>query len=434
MNSAFDSRKDLAKLVLGGALLISGSFIMLPYGRLHEWGNVPWFLSGASVMLLGFLAALRTGHIEGRNAVWMFWMVAILPRVILLWQTPGDDIYRYVWEGRILFEGFNPYLHQPDSAVLVMMRNGIWEAMQHKGFTAIYPPLVQTVFAGIASIAPFPWVFKAVFLLADLSVAFLLMRAFGYRASLFYVWNPLVIYSFAGGGHYDSLFVLALVLAWLGWRRQDFLATAIWLGVAVAVKWLALPLLGWLVWRVWRHLGLSTALRYLVLGFLPFALAWMLICLWTGEWTLALMPSKFAQYARSAELIPAIIGWLEPSTRHTNQWILLPLALAWGLVILRAKTFAVAAQWIFFVALILTPMVHAWYFTWMLPFVVLTRNLGVILVTFTAFIYFMLYHHVETPGKDWILSPLELSILWIPFIAGFLWSEVNRLRAGESFA
>jgi len=397
---------------------------MVPFGRLHEYGSVPWFLSGAALMVFGYFCALGQKVIP----TWLFWGVALASRGALLWQVPGDDIFRYVWEGRVLLAGYSPYLHSPDASALEFMRGGVWEAVEHKTVTAIYPPLAEWIFAILAGIAPVPVFFKLVFATADLALVVLLVRAFGKRSALLYAWNPLVIYSFAGGGHYDCLFVLALAGGWLAWRQERFLAASLGVGAAVAIKWLALPLVAWMLWQHLHRRGWRPALVAGLIAMLPFAASWVAVEVWTGEWSPQLMPPEFVQYARSAEFLPAIVGWFWEDSKYQNQLFVLPVVLAWAWVIFRARTFAAAAEWIFFIALLFTPLLHAWYFTWLMPFAVKTRNLGSILLAASGFTYFLLYHHVESPEGLWRLTPWETALLWLPFVAGFLWSEYRRIR------
>jgi len=412
------------------ALLLSGALLMLPHGRLHDYGVVPWFLAGAVVMLGGYLLALR---FPPRTA-WLFWGVAIMARLALLFQAPGDDIYRYVWEGRMVMAGWNPYFHAPDAMALEPLRDGLWHMVQHKSFTAIYPPLAQWMMAGLAAIWASPLFFKLAFALSDLAVAGLLVRRFGAGRALLYAWNPLVIYSFAGGGHYDSVFILAMVLGWFAWVDGRPVRAMGWLGAAVALKWLALPLLAWVGWRIlmeaWRNRQPLPLLFAICMGALPLFVSYVALSLWTGEWTLQLHPPKFSQYARSAEFIPGIVGWFWEQSKYHNQWFALPLAIAWAWIILRGRDFARSAETIFFASLILTPMLHAWYFTWVIPFAVITRNRGAILVTASAFVYFLLYHHVEAPQGEWVLRPWETALLWLPYVGGFLWSACKRNEAG----
>ena len=78
-------------------LLLFGCLLLLPFGDLDVPQNVGPFLAGGFAMSLGFLVALR---VPGIPAVW-FWTVTIGTCLILLWMTPGGDIYRYIWEGEV---------------------------------------------------------------------------------------------------------------------------------------------------------------------------------------------------------------------------------------------------------------------------------------------------------------------------------------------
>jgi len=163
-------------------------------------------------------------------------------------------------------------------------------------------------------------------------------------------------------------------------------------------------------------------------GALPLAVSYAALRLWTRGWTLQLRLSKFSKYARSAEFLPGRVGWFWEQSKSQNQWFLLPLAAAWIWIIFRWRNFERSAEWLFFFALVLTPMMHAWYLTWIIPFAVHTRNRGAIFVTASAFVYFLLYHRVEGPNGVWQLQAWETALLWLPYSFGFFWSVLLSRR------
>ena len=127
------------------------------------------------------------------------------------------------------------------------------------------PPVTQLGFRLLAWIQPSVLLFKLGFVAADLAVCGLLVRWFGASQAAVYAWNPLVLYSFAGGGHYDSWFVLPVVMAWgLADRGRGsstrsrnhgaarWLGASLCLGFSIAVKWVSLPLLGFVSWSMAR--------------------------------------------------------------------------------------------------------------------------------------------------------------------------------------
>lgn len=425
------------------ALLAAGVCWLRPHGQLHRPGEVPPFLAALAVMCAGYLIALRVP----RFPAIVFWSATIGLRLVLLTMEPGDDLYRYVWEGRVLAAGKNPYLHAPDAPELAPLHDAMWKKVEHCESSAIYPPLAEICFAALAKSGGGVLAFKSAVALADLAICLLLARRFGRTSVLAYAWNPLVLYVFAGGGHCDSLFLLPLVAAWLAWKNDPVCSAddqnsklksagvdsegdtarfpfyAIFLGVAIAVKWLALPLLGWVAWREWERGARRAAVNVLALGALPLLASWAAVCAWTGEGTLHLAPGTFVRYARSAEFIPAFIAALIPATQFLNEIYLLPIALAWAFAIRRTRTFEHAAEWMFFALFILSPLLHAWYFVWLLPFAIATRNAGSVALTISGLAYFWVYHRFNIPDGEWRFTWPERCFIWLPFVALFLWSK-----------
>jgi alpha-1,6-mannosyltransferase len=73
--------------------------------------------------------------------------------------------------------------------------------------------------------------------------------------------------------------------------------------------------------------------------------------------------------------------------------------------------------------LLLSPVVHAWYFIWLMPFAVPSQNWGARLVSLSAFVYFVLPSRLP----DWQLTTPERLLLWLPLLLGLLLSW----RAGK---
>jgi hypothetical protein len=140
-----------------------------------------------------------------------------------------------------------------------------------------------------------------------------------------------------------------------------------------------------------------------------------------GNCSLIPTSSTFVSRGRSAEFIPYLVSlaW-HPSTQQ--NWIYaIPLGLVAIALLWCCRSFVCFVECYFFALLILSPIVHAWYFTWSIPLAVATRNLGVRWVSLSAFVYFVLKHRQSLGNHDWRLTPLERYWLWLPFILGFLW-------------
>src|SRR4051812_24381437 len=187
-----------------------------------EWTLAEMPIRFVATALIGgivFFAAVMDfpEWISGRSQKMTFWTIAILLRLVALPLEPGDDFWRYQWEGKIQHAGFNPYVHAPDDPALEEQRAEFphFYHINHRDFRAIYPPGAELLFAGLSRITNSPLLYKLLFAAADLGVvAVLLLLIPGpwrFATAAWYAWNPLVIYSFAGSAHFDSLMILPMI-------------------------------------------------------------------------------------------------------------------------------------------------------------------------------------------------------------------------------
>lgn len=418
----------------GGALLLLGAALMMPWGNFGVAGTVPYFLGAAAVMVIGWLGA---GTPKTINWAW-FWGVAAGTRLLLLPMEPGDDVWRYLWEGRMQGAGFSPYLHAPSDPLLTPWRDATWALINHPDASAIYPPIAQIVLRVVASVSASVGAFKVVFIVADLVVAGLLVRRFGRGAAVWYAWNPLVIYVGAGGAHYEPVLLLAMVVGWLAWDRKgaeachprgDFrgerkkLAGVWWLGVAAGLKWITAPLLAWAVWAKVRGGDWKRAMLMAGFGALPVVLGLGLFS-WNFGQVGPLVPKEFVSHARTAEFFPWLLEMVWPESAFKNRWLVVFFAPVAAWIFFRAKTMRDFGESFLVALLVFSPSVHAWYFVWLVPFAVGSKNLGTRLVCVSGWGYFWLWERQAQTGV-WALSDMERLALWLPLLGGYLWTKMR---------
>src|SRR6185369_1015144 len=167
----------------------------------------------------------------------------------------SDDLYRYVWEGRVVAAGENPYRLAPRAPELERLRDAnLYPRINHPELASVYPPVALGGFALVARVSPTVWAMKLWILLHELALAWLLVywvrgRGQDATAAIAYVWSPLAITEYAGSGHHDPTAMVWLVAA-LMWaeRRPVFSATALALATLTKLAPIvALPF----VWRSW---------------------------------------------------------------------------------------------------------------------------------------------------------------------------------------
>ena len=150
-------------------------------------------------------------------------LVAAVLRLVLLPLPPSlsDDLLRYVWDGKVVAAGFDPYGLAPEAPELTGLRDDLWRRMPHRDVPSVYPPVAMGLFT-LASGLPWPLTgLKILLASADLAGCVVLLRL-ARRLELpagrvaWYAWNPLVAMEVAGMGHVDALGVAACVAAvWL---------------------------------------------------------------------------------------------------------------------------------------------------------------------------------------------------------------------------
>jgi len=397
-------------------LMVAGAALMTPNGEFSVPGRVPLFLAGFALASMGYIVSAFSRWRWGT-----LFAVALIVRALAFPMEPGTDVWRYIWEGVVQLHGHNPFLIQPNSPLLDGL--DVWwrSKINHPDLTAAYPPFVLLFFAGLAAISSSLWFFKSVLVAADLGVVFVLARKFGPDRAAWYALSPLVVYCFAGGAHFDALLVLAMVLGWLAWDAHRPLRACAWLGVAIGIKYVAAPLLAFAVWRLVRQGKWKTAFVGGLLGILPYSLA--LAWFWGRDGIHQLAPVQMVAYARSAEFLPRIVEWLRPETAQANTIFIIPFALAIVVLILARKNFARFGEDAFFCLFMISPAVHAWYFTWAIPFACATGNLAFRVAGVTGGLYFMMEHRQATSENFWRLTTGEWALLWWPIVIAFAYSR-----------
>jgi hypothetical protein len=184
------------------------------------------------------------GAVERRSIVLIF-AFAILFRAILVFSQPSlsNDIYRYVWDGRVQANGINPYLYPPNAPQVAGLRDSsIWPHLDWKTVPTVYPAAAELVFTAAWRIWPDNVrFFQVVMVAADLLAGLLLLgllRALGRSplAVLIYLWNPLVIFEVAHSAHVDALVLPLLAAAFLARLKGRPVLTGLLLGLAAAMK------------------------------------------------------------------------------------------------------------------------------------------------------------------------------------------------------
>jgi hypothetical protein len=226
---------------------------------LSGWGCCCWQasssgVSGWSVILYAAAVWLILTQPVDRFTFPIVLAVAIACRVVTLVPEPflSSDVYRYVWDGVVQHAHISPYRYVPGDPALGFLRapnQHIFDNINRRDWAhTIYPPGAQLLFYVITFISATVTFMKAVMVLFEgltMYALVKLLREFGVRReqSLLYAWCPLLIWEVAGSGHLDSAAMAFIALSLLSRYRRQPIATGIFLGLAILIKFYPIVLL-----------------------------------------------------------------------------------------------------------------------------------------------------------------------------------------------
>lgn len=405
--------------------------------------HLPAFLSLIAAAFVGLLVAERLLRGIDTSLGLAMVLVAVSLRLLMVFVPPtlSDDVYRYIWDGRVVQSGFNPYLLPPDAPQLAHLRDELWDGLSHRDVATVYPPVAEALFA-VAAWLPAPvYSLKAMLALTDGGTCILLLLLvrrwrLPQERVLWYAWNPLVTLEIAGMGHIDGLAVALIVLTTLllaGNERRVGI-TAVIAGAAVLTK--LVPMLALPTWarqsrRHWRFMLLAGAVS--LAGLLP------LITTAGG------MPPGLLRYAVSWEFngplfeplwraldsldFPAAIHHgldrlKETTGRHDfwNRFYPLNYPQLWAKVFLalglaaalfwawRERDTARSMQRIFGAVLIFSATVYPWYAIWVLPWAAMRRSPAWLMLTALLFLSYL------PQFTSVALYPWIYLAIWVPFL------------------
>ena len=209
--------------------------------------DIVWFLKLVLIQLIIYFAvvwlSLRTK--DSRQILLLGLIFAALFRISILFSPPylSDDVYRYVWDGRVQSAGINPYRYIPADESLAKLRDDkIYPNINRREYArTIYPPVAEVAFLLITRISEsVTWMKAAMVGFEAITVWALiqLLVSFGFARQrvLIYAWHPLVVWEFAGSGHLDAMVIAFIALALLAHRKRRETLTVVLLACATCVK------------------------------------------------------------------------------------------------------------------------------------------------------------------------------------------------------
>lgn len=133
-------------------------------------------------------------------------------------NTTSPDVSRYIWEGKILYHGYNPYILPPADVRLEKFHDTNYENVTYKNMSAIYPPFSQGIFVLAYMISGEQlYGLKLIYLLLDIFIMLLLLKLLNRKRYhlnniIIYAWMPLVLLEYYVNAHLDLTGIFFMIL------------------------------------------------------------------------------------------------------------------------------------------------------------------------------------------------------------------------------
>lgn len=210
--------------------------------------------------------------------------ISILFRLVFIFSTPNlsQDFYRFIWDGRMVLEGLNPYLSLPE-IVVNQLSFPINQALDlYAGMGELngshytnYPPINQLCFLIAAvfankSIIGSVVVLRLLIIFADVGIFYFGKKILEHlkmpvHTIFWYLLNPFIIIEMTGNLHFEPVMLFFLVWAIYLLFKNKWVWAAVLIACSIAVKlipFLFLPL--FFQWFVKRNASLKKGFLKLI--------------------------------------------------------------------------------------------------------------------------------------------------------------------------
>ena len=395
------------------------------------------------IVLFGLFVKIVTTN---KNNFKLLVIVAILSRLLFLFAIPNlsQDFYRFIWDGRMILQGYNPYLYTPESFISlgqtpISQAKELVTGMQvlNASHYSNYPPINQLLFTianvfSSANILGSVIGLRVLIIAADIGTLYfgakLLERLGLSKHKIFwYILNPFIIIELTGNLHFESVMIFFLILSLYLLHKKQWKWAAVVFALSISTK--LVPLLFLPLFVKWFRLkNNSTKIDfkklisfYSIIGvttlllFAPFFSMQFInnysktVGLWFGNFefnaslyyiarAIGYVITGYNQIAIIGKVLPLIIFiciWILALTRKNQDFLTLITSM------LLAMTFY----------LLLSTTVHPWYVASLLILGLFTNYKLPIVWSFIVIISYLAYANADNTENLWIIG-LEYFVVY----------------------
>ena len=431
-DSWFNNWKTLL-LILSAAVVI----LFMGYGLSRE----------STLLNIGCYTFLFTAYLllykqlEGSPRIGIF--ISISFRLLLLFSIPAlsDDFYRFIWDGRLLAAGVNPFHEVPEFYMLQGsnipgINLELFESLNFKIYHTMYAPVAQftgwiAVLIGGESVRMTVLVMRLFIIVAEIGSIFLIYRLLQYYKMnssrvLLYALNPLVIFELTGNLHHEAYVIFFLLLTVYFFHKNNLWFTALAMSMAIASKLIPLIFLPLFLNRfsIKRLLLFYTLVMVFTIAlFSPFLDNKLFYALIDSGW---LYFQRFEFNGSIYYLVREVGFWVKGYNiiQTAGRWMAALTFLSIGSYIWFERNKKVnifeALMWILTLYLVFATTLHPWYILPLISFCVFTTYRYAIIWSILIFLSYAGYSH------DGYSEPIYLIVLEYLIVYAVMIYEISR--------
>ncbi|WP_026813168.1 glycosyltransferase 87 family protein [Arenibacter certesii] len=371
-------------------------------------------------------------------------------RMVFLFSEPNlsQDFYRFVWDGQLIINGINPYLHLPKDLVLDLHRKFPNAMELYNGMGDLsasnysnYPPLNQLIFALSALLTGNSTmgsiiIMRIIIILADLGILYYgrkLLKKLNKSSHLifWYFLNPLVILELTGNLHFEGVMLFFFICSLYLLNQNKWILAAVVYALSISIKLVPLMFLPLFL----KYLGLKRSMMFYVLvGGVTLLLA---LPFYAPEFisnysqTIGLWFSNFEFNASIYKMVKYIgVQWdAKPWELIKTYGKIIPIIIiAWvGLITYirnnkNVNSLITSMLWILSLYYFLSATVHPWYIIFLVLLGLFSKFRFPLLWSLTIFLSYFAYSNAAYKESGLILI-LEYIVIY-----GFMFYEISRLQ------
>lgn len=371
-------------------------------------------------------------------------IAGIIFRSLLLFSVPNlsDDVYRFIWDGRLAANEINPFSHLPAEIMQMPPVPGITKELfgqlNSPQYYTIYPPVLQGIYWLTAKLYPLN-VFaaiiflKSIILLSEAIIFFLLIKilkilSLPKHSSLLYILNPLVITEFTGNVHFDGVMILFVLLSILFLFKKNWAMSAISLATGIATKLIPILFLPLIIIKSGWKKGICYILITGITTVFLFALVFEVATINHLLKSIDLFIRKF-EFNASVYYAVRYVGTLIKGYNIiaiAGPFLVLLSGVIIVIISFRGKKksyedFIVIALFIITTWLLFSTTVHPWYICLPVALSVFTSYRYAIIWSFTTTLSYAAYQYIPVRENLWLVAAGYI------FIIGYcLWEFMNK--------